>query len=467
MTEGWRVAIVGGGLAGLAAAHRLLERAATVGRHLEVVLFEASPRLGGVVRTVRRDGYLIEEGPDSLLPERPDTMGLLERLGLASRLVAVRPQARRSFVIHNRRPVALPVGFVFLAPAALWPFLASRLLSPRGKLRVVLEPLLPPRRDPSDESVADFARRRFGGEFYQAIAEPMICGLYGVDPAELSMQASLPRLASLEREFGSVLRGLARARHDPAGAPGSEPRRGLVSFDRGMETLVEALSAALGACELRLATPVHGVAPLEGGGLRVSSARGEEPFAAVLLALPAPAAASLFAAADPALATLLRSIPYHSSSTLTLAFGPGAMPDGGASGGFASRREGFLLRALTASHAKFEGRAPAGAALLRLSYGEDADALSDREIAARAVFELSELFPLRGQPLFVHRARHEGARPHYRVGHVTLVARIRARARIHRGLTLAGSAYDGVGIPDVLASGARVADEIWEGMARA
>lgn len=466
MTERQRVAVVGGGATGLAAAVRLAERAATVHRELEIVLYEASARLGGVIRTVRRDGFLIEEGPDSILLERPDTRGFVDRLGLASRLVEVAPEARRSFVARGRRLIPIPAGLLSAAPGAVLPLLSSPLLSPRGKLTALLEPFRPARRDAPDESVADFVRRRFGEELYDAIAEPLIAGIYGADPEGLSMRATLPRLAALERERGSVVGGIALARRESLGGGGAGERRSLAAFAQGMETLVEGLSRALAGCTVRLAEPVHGVAPAPDAAWRVTSSLGEQRFAAVVLAAPAPAAAALLRAADAELAALLAEIPYRSSSTLSLAFGPGTVDEVGGLGFVVSRREGMLLRACSASHAKFPGRAPARHTLLRAYYGEEAGPLSDRELTASALEEIGGILGVRGEPLFAHRVLYEGARPHYRVGHRELVSRVRSRAALHRGLQMAGSAFDGVGLPDVLASGTRAADAIWEALVR-
>lgn len=455
-----RIAVVGGGVAGLAAAYRLGELAEARGEPLEVVLYEAAGRLGGPVRSVEREGYLLEEGPDSLLLEKPASRSLIERLGLAERLVAVRPEARRSWLVHRGRLVPIPEGFFLVAPAALLPLLGSPLLSWRGKLRAACEPLVPKRSSEADESVASFVERRFGRELYEAIAEPLIAGIYGSDPRDLSARATLARFVACEGTYGSVIAGIRRERLAEASAARGARYGLFASFDRGMETLVRSLASAAKRTTVRLGAPVTDLRPA-GDSWRLAAGGEESSFDAVLLAAPAPAVAILLGGLDPGLAAALDAIPYRSSATLQLAYAEGGVPRLEGSGFVVPRREGGLVRGCTFHHWKYPGRAPEGRGLLRLYFADDSASLEESELVRRGRHDLERWLGVRAEPRFVHLARHERASPQYRVGHLDLVAGARAACRRHPGLGLAGSAWDGVGLADAIGGGERAAEELF------
>jgi len=465
-----RIAIVGGGITGLAAAHRLGELAAQADRPPPaVVVFEAASRAGGIVSTARTGGLVIEEGPDSFLTEKPEALALLARLGLEGEVRGTRPEFRRSFVVRNGRPVPTPEGFYLLAPTRLGPMITSPLFSPLGKLRMALEPLIPRReaRGDDDESLASFVTRRLGPETLERIAQAMVGGIYGAPPEELSLDATFPRFLALEREHGSVIRGLKRSRR-AGGASGA--RYGLfATLDGGLQGLVDALVSRLPVGALRLGALVESAAPAPGGGWSVA-ARGSAPerFDAVILALPAAGAARLAAGFDPALAAALSAFTAGSSVTLSLAYPAGAIahPLDGA-GLVVPRAEAPALSGLIGvsfTHRKFEHRAPGGTALLRLFWGEDALALDDGELAARGHGALSALLGAGRPPDAHHVARWPGGMPRYRVGHRTRVRAARAAALQHPGLALAGNSYEGIGLPDCIREGEAAARAIFEGL---
>jgi oxygen-dependent protoporphyrinogen oxidase len=310
-----RIAIVGGGLTGLAAAHALVERS-----HRAFTLFESAPHAGGIVQTRHERGFVLEEGPDSFITDKPEALDLVRRLGLAGEVRGTRPEFRRSFVVHGGRLVPTPDGFYLLAPARLGPVWASPLFSPWGKLRLALEPWVPRARgldDPAyDESLASFVRRRLGGEVLERIAQAMVGGIYGAAPEELSLAATFPRFLAWEREFGSVTRGL-RQQADARAASASGPRYGLfATLANGMQTLTDALIARLPDGALRPLSPVRALDPDPSGGWRVSG----EHYDTVILALPAAGAAALVAGFDAALAADLSAYTAGSSVTVSLAY---------------------------------------------------------------------------------------------------------------------------------------------------
>ena len=304
-----RVVVVGGGIAGLAAAHRLSELARAEGRALDLVLLEAAARLGGTIRTERVDGFLLEAGADSFISEKPWALALAERIGLGPRLQRTDDRFRRTYVVRGGRLRPLPEGFLLLAPTRAWPVLASGVFSWRGKLRLGLDLILPRGPGAADESLGSFVRRRLGREALERVAQPLVGGIYTADPDRLSLGATMPRFLALEREHRSLILGLRRTARNGEAAGASGARWSLfVTLAGGMEELVAALAARLPAGTVRLSTPVGAVAPTA-SGWRVDLGVGPPIHAdGVVLAGPAPAMAGVVNAADRPLAGLLEGI---------------------------------------------------------------------------------------------------------------------------------------------------------------
>src|ERR1043166_3266354 len=244
------VVIIGGGISGLAAAHRLNEQ--------HVTLLEAAPRLGGTIQTEHRDGFLIERGPDSFISEKPHALAIAKRLGLESRLVQTNEQFRRSFIVRDGRLRAVPEGFQLLAPSRLWPFITSDIFSVAGKARMAADLLLPRKSTNGDESLASFVRRRLGTEALERMAQPMVGGIYTADPETLSLRATLPRFLEMEREHRSLILAMLRqGRAQKVGTSGARYSL-FLSFDKGMQVLVDALARQVKA-DIRLNTRAVGL----------------------------------------------------------------------------------------------------------------------------------------------------------------------------------------------------------------
>src|SRR3977135_1402717 len=228
-----RIVIIGGGISGLAAAHRVLERSRETGQPVDLTILEAGPRVGGIVQTHDRDGFLLETGPDSFISEKPAALDLVRRLGLESHLIETNENYRRSFVVRQGRLLPVPEGFHLLAPSQLWPFLRSEIFSWPGKARMALDLVLPRRRlngrdddDASaDESLAEFVRRRLGNEALERVAPPVAGGIYPADPERLSLRATMPRFLAMEREHRSLIRALRKQSRAP-GVSGGRGARG-------------------------------------------------------------------------------------------------------------------------------------------------------------------------------------------------------------------------------------------------
>jgi oxygen-dependent protoporphyrinogen oxidase len=454
-----RVVVVGGGIAGLAAAHRLVELARDGARPLDLLLLEAEGRLGGTIRSERTDGYLLEGGPDSFISEKPWALALAERLGLGPRLRRTDDRFRRTYVVRAGRLEALPEGFLLLAPTRVGPVLGSRVFSWRGKLRLGLDLVLPRRRGAGDESLGSFVRRRLGREALERVAQPLIGGIYTADPDRLSLAATMPRFLALEREHRSLVLGLRRSARAAETTGSSGARWSLfVTLADGMEELVGALAERLPPGAVRVRTPATAVVPV-GDGWRVELPDGARLAAdGVVLAGPASRMTALVRGADPVLATLLDGIEYASSATVALAYPRAAVRHPLDGFGFVVPRvEGRAVLACTFSSVKYPGRAPDGMVLLRIFVGGALqEGLLEREDAALARLAHEDVAPLLGitrKPVFSRVWRHPRAMPQYEVGHLDRVAAIEARLEALPGLALAGAAYRGVGIADCVRSG--------------
>ena len=483
------VAIVGGGISGLTAAHRLHEllRRAISNAHgtpTEIILLEASARTGGTLRTERREGFLLEGGPDAFISEKPEALALARRIGLSPHVIETNDAHRRSFVARGRRLYPTPEGFQLLAPSRLWPFVTSGIFSWPGKARMALDLLLPRRRSASetgaeeDESLAAFVRRRLGREALERMAQPMVGGIYTADPERLSLRATMPRFLEMERTDRSLILAMwraARKKSDAEGVDGralqqatSGARYSLfLSFDGGMQTLTDALAARLPPGCLRLGTRVASLAfRRESNKWLLTTQSGEALSAdAVCLALPAYASAQLLRNVDDALADELGRIPYASTATVNLAYARADIPhplDGfGFVVPFVERRATI---ACSFSSVKFEGRAPAGHALLRAFVGgalqPEMFALDEEAIVAAVRRDLRELLGVRSSPLFTYVEKWPRSMAQYHVGHLARVGRIRTRLAAHPTLRLAGNAYQGAGVPDCIRSGEQAAEEL-------
>jgi oxygen-dependent protoporphyrinogen oxidase len=452
-----RIVIIGGGISGLAAAHRVLE----LNPSAQVTILEASDRLGGTIQTQHRDGFLIERGPDSFISEKPEALALAKRLGLESQLIQTNEEYRRSFIVRDGRLRAVPEGFQLMAPSRIWPFLTSDIFSLAGKARMAADLFLPRKNTngSNDESLASFVRRRLGEEALARMAQPMVGGIYTADPETLSLRATLPRFLEMERQHRSLILAMLR-QGKQRGTSGARYSL-FLSFDRGMQVLVTQINA-----DVRLKTRAAAL-KLDGLEWTITTDKDEQIKAdAVCLAVPAYVAASLLSDAHERLAKKLREIKYASTATLNFAYRRAAI--GHPLNGF-----GFVvpfiekrsLIACTFSSVKFSGRAPDGHVLLRAFAGgalqPEVFALDEAEMSARVEADLRQLLNIAEDPLFVEVAKWERSMPQYEVGHLERVDEIEKLAKEVRGLTLAGNAYRGAGIPDCIRSGEAAAESLF------
>jgi oxygen-dependent protoporphyrinogen oxidase len=458
-----RLVVVGGGVTGLAAAHRAVELARERGIAFDLTLIEARDRLGGTIASERADGFLVEAGPDSFLSEKPWALALCRRLGVEDRLVRTDDRFRKVFVWYGGRLHPLPDGFQLLAPTAMLPFATSSLFSLPGKLRMALDVVLP-RGGGDDESLGAFVRRRLGAEALERVAQPLVAGIYTADPDDLSLTATMPRFIELEKKDRSIILGLRRAlRRAPL--PGTSGARWslFVTFAGGMEELITTLAARLPAGAAVLGQRVRALERAD-ARWRVTTDEGAVLEAdRVILATEAHATARLTRYLDPSLATLLEEIPYSSAATLSLGYRRADVPHPLDGFGFVvPRSEGRALLAGTFSSVKYPGRAPEGHVLIRGFLGGmlNAAVLSedDGALVARARAELRAALGITAEPVLTRLHRWPASMPQYRVGHLTRVETIERAAAALPGLALAGAAYRGVGIADCVRAGEAAAE---------
>lgn len=484
MTSAKKVVVIGGGISGLAAAHRLCELSREARRHVEVTLLEGRDHLGGLIDTETREGFLLEGGPDAFLSEKPWALELCRRIGMEDELIQTRPELRRSLILHGGKLQPLPEGFYLVAPArreALWgcPF-----LSWRGKLRLACEPFIPRRSSDGDESVASFVRRRLGAEVLERIAQPMVGGIYTADLEKLSLKAALPRFHEMERQHGSVIRALRRAAASDrarvptdrwvgdgsaasAAARAAGPRYGLFVAPRfGMSRLVEVLARRMLEVEIKTGALAEGI-ERSGRGWTVRLRQGQTLQAdAVCVALPAHQAASLLKPIAPAAAVELEGIPYESVATVNLAFRKEDLPvPPGGLGFVVPAHEGRGVIGCTFSSVKFVRRAPEDCVLLRVFVGgatAPAAAEQDVDSLQKSVREfLQRTLGIRAAPRFAVVRRYPKSMPQYHVGHLERVDRIEREMAQWKGLALAGNAFHGVGIPDCVRQAEQAAEGVW------
>ena len=469
-----RIVIIGGGISGLAAAHRLVE----LSPKAQVTLIEASQRLGGTIRTDERDGFLLERGPDSFISEKPEAVALTKRLGLEARLIQTNAKHRRSFIVRNGRLRPVPEGFQLLAPSRIWPFLTTDIFSIAGKARMAADLFLPRRTmNGSDESLSSFVRRRLGREALERMAQPMVGGIYTADPETLSLRATLPRFLDMERDHRSLILAMLRKARSQASAEKSGTSGAryslFLSFDRGMEVLVRALEQKLtksseqklAQVEIRTETRVQSLFRTD-ASWTIQLSSGETLAAdAICLAVPAYVAAELLTNTNKTLASQLNAIKYASTATINFAYHRAAIQhplDGfGFVVPFLEKRS---LIACTFSSVKFANRAPDDHVLLRAFVGgalqPDMFALDEADMLQRVEKDLRELLGVNDRPVFAEVAKWKNSMPQYEVGHLDRVQSIEDELREIPGLTLAGNAYRGAGIPDCIRSGETAAEQL-------
>jgi protoporphyrinogen/coproporphyrinogen III oxidase len=441
------IVIVGGGITGLAAAYELARR------HLDFVLLESSAQLGGLIRTEHTDGFTIDAGADSLLVQKPAAIQLCEELGLSGQMIATR-LPRTAYVMRDGQLFPLPSPSVLGIPTSFAALRRYKLLGWPARLRVALEPIVP-RGGDGDESVAAFFRRRFGHATVGLIAEPLLGGIHAGDVEKLSMASVFPRLTEAARRPGGIVRALGRT------SPGSEG--GMFRALRGgMGDLVAGIVRTLPPSAVRTASAVSAIErrgrhwTLITGGDRIDAS-------AIVLAAPAYVAGALLRPLDAEAAALCDAVPYVSTTSVALGWKRGEVAHPLQGSGFvvARRHNTVRVTACTWVSSKWSHRAPHDHVLIRAFAGGAHDPaavdLDDRQLIDMALRDLAPVLGISAAPMLtrVFRARNTAAQ--HNVGHAARLAALNHRLGSLRGLFVAGSGFESIGIPDCVASGRRIA----------
>lgn len=451
-----RLAIVGGGVSGLTLAHALLCSGARE-RGLELVVLEKAPRPGGNLRSESAGGYLCESGPNGFLDNSPPTLQLVRELGLDGRLLPSDARASKRYVYRGER--------LHLVPRGPLGFLASRLLSWRGKLRVAGEPFAPARSE-GDETIHDFAARRIGAEAAEVLVGSMVSGVFAGDARALSLRACFPKMWQMESEHGGLVRALVariRSGRRRSGEAVGAPVGRLTSFVGGVEELIHGLARSVGE-SLRTSAPLSALEETETGYALRLAGGGVVRADSVVLSCPPRESARLVAGMDSALAAELRSIEGAPLAVISLGYVRDQIPPLDGFGFLVPRGEGPRALGVLWESSIFPNRAPHGRALLRVMIGgtldPDAVELSDRELVDAARRGLAATMDLTAQPELVRIARHPIGIPQYTVGHLERLARIDERLARHPGLQVAGNGYRGVAINSCVAEAFELAERL-------
>jgi oxygen-dependent protoporphyrinogen oxidase len=468
------VVIIGGGITGLSAAFYVRRMAADKGIPVHVTIVEKSRSLGGRINTLRKDGFVIEKGPDSFLARKLPIIHLITELGLEEELVRTNPNAKKTYILHDNKLHRMPPGLVLGIPTEVMPFVGTTLLSPAGKARAALDLILPRRQSTDDESLGHFLERRLGSEVLKRIAEPLLAGIYAGDTYNLSVKATFPQFRSLESKHRSLIIGMARSRKT-----GSEEAKTLpqvartstfLTFRNGLVTIVDALAKAIEGTRSVLGTGVEAVRR-SGERYEVLLDNGEALHADnVIAALPAYRTAELLN--DVPGMERLQAIDYSSVANVVLAYDEKDIDYSFDGTGFVvPRHEGRLITACTWTSSKWQHSSPPGKVLLRCYVGRSGDerwmAMGDDELIASVRHDLLETMGVRAEPEFVEITRMPKSMPQYPVGHLDNIAAVREQLqRSMPGVWVTGAAFHGVGLPDCVRQGKEAAERVVTGLTK-
>ena len=461
------VAVVGGGISGLATAYRLTE----LRPDWRVVVLESADQPGGVIQTEQMGECTLELGPDSMLRRLPWGVDLCRRLGIEDQLIGTSPQAKGVYTVSRGRLVRMPEGLAIMAPERIWPMVTTPILSPWGKLRMAMERIIPRRKEEGDESLAAFACRRLGREAFERIVQPLAGGIYMGDPERLSLKGCFPQFAAMEAEQGSLIKATRSAAKQRDAKPAGKPESVFTAPAAGLGQMIAAVADKLGDA-IRLGQRVANLAKTDNGWQltvedTASGSQTTEEYDAVVIATPARATAAIVESLEPRIAEIMRGIEYSSCAIVQLVYAKSDVPHPlDASGIVVPHVEGRPLQACSFSSVKYAGRVPDDLVVLRAFFGgalrSELVELPEDQLEELARKEAKELLGIEAKPQFTIVKCWKASMPQYYVGHAERIDEVASLVAGHRGLELAGAALRGVGIPLCINTGQQAAERLVE-----
>lgn len=464
-----KIAIIGGGITGLSAAFYLEKEMKKNGLQVDCTLIEASPRLGGKIQTIHKDGYVIERGPDSFLERKKSATELAKDLGLEDRLI--HNATGQSYVLVNEKLHPIPEGAVMGIPTRLAPFIKTRLFSISGKARASLDLILPAGEAKEDRSLGEFFRRRVGDEVVENLIEPLLSGIYAGDIDKLSLMSTFPQFSQIEKKHRSLILGMKKGKQTSGPKPANKKQGMFQTIDQGLQTLVEAIETSLASTKIYKGTKAVRIHKEQGSYL-IQLDNGRQISAdAVIVASQHKSISAMFG--DIEELNYLRSMKSTSVANVALGFLEDAVEMEHEGTGFViSRNSDFSITACTWTNKKWPHTTPKGKILLRAYVGKAGDESiveqSDSEIVRTVLDDLKRIMKITAEPEMVTVTRWNESMPQYNVGHKQNMEEIRRTfSSSFPGIFLAGASFDGVGIPDCIDQGKQAVQEIIEYLKKA
>lgn len=459
-----KIVIIGGGLSGLSAAYYVRKFYREAGVLPEIILIEKDKCLGGKIETLHRDGFVIEKGPDSFLARKTAMVDLARELELDHELVTTNPNAKKTYILQRGKLHPMPAGLVLGIPTELKPFLKSGLVSFGGKMRAMMDFVLPPRRSSEDESLGDLIERRLGTEVLENMTEPLLAGIYAGDMRKISLQATFPQFGEVERQYGSLIRGMTTGRK-PAETHTGTKKSAFLTFRQGLQSLVHALIHDLHDVEQRTGTGALVIKIRSSAGISAEASAApryevELDNGELLQADDVYVTVQNFAAAEllrPHVdVSALDAVNYVSVANVGMAFTKkDIVTEYDGSGFLVPRKEGRNITACTWTSTKWLHTSPDDKVLLRCYVGRSGDEqnvdLPDEALAELVRKDLKEIMGITATPLFTEITRLRSSMPQYPVGHPGRIAGLRSElAQKLPGVYAFGAGYDGIGMPDCI-----------------
>lgn len=453
-----KIIVIGGGIAGLAAAYRI-QKEISEGAQLECTLLEGGDHFGGKIATERSEGFIIERGPDSFISQKPAAIQLCQQLGIGDHLVSTNPETPNTYVYTGGKLVTMPDGLSLMIPTKFLPFALTPLFSLSGKIRMAFDLLIPKKADESDESLASFVRRRMGEEALRKMAEPMLAGIYASDPETMSIGSTFPVFVETERKYRSLILGMLARKKAMLLNAGKRPKSNFSLFmtlKNGLGEMVDAVIERSSDIQFQSGARVESIAGEAGDWSIRLEGGGEHKAEALILATPGHITARLLQSVAPKAAELLKQIKYVSTATVTIAYKKEGFSHALDGFGFVvPKSEGRSILACTWTSSKFPHRTPEGYVMLRCYLGgalQENIAETDEETMTTLVKQdLREIMGIHEEPVFCKVFHNRKSNVQYQVNHSERIDAI--MQELEEGLFLTGSAYRGIGIPDCIQNG--------------